>query len=149
MFEGHDASEEAMEVYLRMFVKRRCLYRWMKGNLSPLSGYTAAIRVKLTQKSAKIKSIREPSPTDLCKRCNMLGHWAKNCKNAPEPDWLTKQVCFKCGLKGHLAAQCVNNIKTRYNYNRCKIKWLNLPTMVGLHQSEDLESNPNYSIVQK
>lgn len=141
---GHDGSEEAMEVYLRKFVKGRCVYHLMKGNLSPLSGHTAAIRVKLTQKSAKSESMKEPSPTDVCKRCNMLGHWAKNCKNAPEPDWLAKQVCFKCGLKGHLAAQCVNNIKTRYSYNKRKTKWLNLPAMVGLLQSEDLESNPNY-----
>ena len=116
----------------------------MKGNLSPLSGHTAAIRVKLTQKSPKSESVKEPSPMDVCKRCNMLGHWAKNCKNAPEPDWLAKQVCFKCGLKGHLAAQCINNIKTRYNRNKCKTKWLNLPAMVGLLQSEDLENNPNY-----
>ena len=140
----HHGSEEAMEVYLKKFVRRRCVYHLMKGNLSLLSDHTATIRVKLTQKSAKSEYMKEPSPTDVCQRCNMLGHWAKNWKNAPEPDWLAKQVCFKCGLKVYLAAQCVKNIKTRYSYNKRKTKWLNLPAMVGILQSEDLPSNPNY-----
>ena len=143
---GHKGTEEAMELYLRKFVKRRCVYHLMKEDLSPLSGHTAAIRTKLAQKSAKCKSTKEPSPTDVCKRCNMLGHWAKNCKNTPEPEWLAKQECFKCGLKGHLAAQCKNSSKSRYKHvkDRCKTKWLNLPALVGLLQSEDLKTNPKY-----
>ena len=109
---GSNATEEAMELYLRKFVKRRCVYHLMKEDLSPLSGHTAAIRTKLTRTAIKNESPKEAAPTDVCRRCNMLGHWAKNCTNPPEPEWLAKQECYKCGIKGHLAAQC-SNTRTR------------------------------------
>ena len=141
---GSKATEEAMELYLRKFVKRRCVHHLMKEDLSPVSGHTAAIRAKLTKTSHKSKSMKEPAPTDVCKRCNLLGHWAKNCKNSPDPQWLAKQVCFKCGLTGHLAAQCINSSKPRCKQSKGNTKWLNLPALVGLLQSNDLEKNPKY-----
>ena len=71
---GSNATEGAMELYLRKFVKRRCVYHLMKEDLSPLSGHTAAIRTKLTRTAMKNESPKEAAPSDLCKRCNMLGH---------------------------------------------------------------------------
>lgn len=73
-------------------------------------------------------------------------HWAKDCQNTPEPEWLAKQECFKCGFKGHLAAQCRNSSKSRYRHakDKVKTKWLNLPALVGLLQSKDLQNNPKY-----
>ena len=61
----------------------------------------------------------------------MLGHWAKDCKTAPEPEWLSNQDCYKCGLKGHLAAQCMNSNKTNKKSAKSKTSLLNLPAMVG------------------
>ena len=62
-----------------------------------LSGHTIAVRSKITRTAMKNESPKEAAPTDLCKRCNMLGHCTKNCTNPPEPEWLAKQECYKCG----------------------------------------------------
>ena len=137
-----------MELYLRKFVKRRCVHHLMKEDLSPLSGHTAAIRARLTRKSTKNVPVKEPRPTDVCMRCKMLGHWAKDCKNAPEPEWLSNQECYKCGLKGHLAAQCTNSGKTRKKNAKSKTSLINLPAMVGLLKSEDLKKNSNYEFLK-
>ena len=80
---------------------------------------------------------KEAAPTDLCKRCNMLGHWAKNCTNPPEPEWLAKQECYKCGIKGHLAAQSSNR-GARNTSSKCVTvtKGINLPALVSLLKTQ-------------
>ena len=56
----------------------------------------------------------------------------------------SKAISFKCGLKGHLAAQCMSISKSRDKHAKGKTKWLNLPALVGLLQSDALEKNPKY-----
>ena len=91
---GSNATEEALELYLRKFVKRRCVYHLIEEDLSPLSGHTAGIRAKLTKTAMKNESPKEAAPTDLCKRCNMLGQWAKNYTNSP----FTTGMACKAGM---------------------------------------------------
>ena len=120
----------------------------MKEGLSPLSGHTAAVRSKLARKSLKNNKSKEPNPTDICKRCNMIGHWAKNCRNEPEPEWLAEQVCFKCGLHGHLAIQCKSSSKPISTHTKGKTKHINLPALVCLLESEDLAKNQKYHVLK-
>ena len=91
---GSNATKEALELYLRKFVKRRCVYHLIKEDLSPLSGQTAGRRAKLTKTAMKNESPKEAAPTDLCKRCNMLGQWAKNYTNSP----FTTGTACKAGM---------------------------------------------------
>jgi hypothetical protein len=46
-------------------------------------------------------------PTDVCLRCKKLGHWAADCPEGHEPEWVANQVyMFLCGQQGHLKANC-------------------------------------------
>ncbi|CAH3154030.1 unnamed protein product, partial [Porites lobata] len=88
------ATKEALELYLRKFVKRRCVYHLIKEDLSPLSGQTAGRRAKLTKTAMKNESPKEAAPTYLCKRCSMLGQWAKNYTNSS----FTTGIACKAGM---------------------------------------------------
>ena len=50
--------------------------------------------------------------SDVCFRCHKQGHWAIDCPEGHEPEWLAKQNCYLCGKKGHLNVACPNKIKT-------------------------------------
>ena len=50
--------------------------------------------------------------SDVCFRCHKQGHWAIDCPEGHEPEWLAKQNCYLCGKKGHLKVACPNKIKT-------------------------------------
>ena len=40
-----------------------------------------------------------------------IGHWANECPEGHELEWLANQNCFLCGKKGHLNEACPNKIK--------------------------------------
>ena len=40
-----------------------------------------------------------------------IGHWANECPEGHELEWLANQNCFLCGKKGHLIEACPNKIK--------------------------------------
>ena len=49
--------------------------------------------------------------SDVCFRCHKQGHWAIDCPEGHEPEWLANQNCYLCGKKGHLKVACPNKIK--------------------------------------
>ena len=54
----------------------------------------------LKKDPGKTSSTAHPSDTCFC--CHKLGHWAAECPEGHEVEWLAKQKCFFCGQQGHI-----------------------------------------------
>ena len=52
------------------------------------------------------KTSSTAQPTDTCFRCHKLGHWAAECPEGHEPEWLAQQKCFYYGQQGHIRSAC-------------------------------------------
>ena len=50
---------------------------------------------KFNDKSDKEKTSKAES-TDTCFQCYKQGHWASECPEGHEPEWLANQKCFSC-----------------------------------------------------
>ena len=52
------------------------------------------------------KTSSKAQPTDACFRCHKLSHWAAECPEGHEPEWLAQQKCFYYGQQGHIRSAC-------------------------------------------
>ena len=66
--------------------------------------------------------------TDICFRCHKQGHWANDCPEGHEPEWLAKQNCYLCCKQGHVKAECPIKIKNDGQL-KTKIKQNKPPTV--------------------
>ncbi|KAJ7380770.1 hypothetical protein OS493_007148 [Desmophyllum pertusum] len=57
--------------------------------------------------------LTKAQPSDTCFRCHKLGHWASECPEGHEPEWLAKQKCFLCGQQGHIQSACPKKSEKR------------------------------------
>ena len=59
---------------------------------------TESLKENLKPKEDKPKRAEGNKSSDICFRCNEVGHHQLNCTNDP--------ICYKCKLPGHMAAEC-------------------------------------------
>ena len=88
------------------FTKRRCVTYLAKDGLAPKHEEDeSAIRQMLKKFRTKLdtgKTSSTAQPTDTCFRCQKLGHWAAECPEGHEPEWLAQQKCFYYGQQAHI-----------------------------------------------
>ena len=103
-------SCDVLSAFVRKFTKRRCVTYLTKDGLAPRHEEDeSAIRQMLktfTIKEHAGHDLTKALPADTCFRCNKLGHWASECPEGHEPEWLAKQKCFLCGQQGHIKSAC-------------------------------------------
>ena len=103
-------SCDVLSGFVRKFSKRRCVTYLAKDGLSPQHEEDeSAIRQMLKKFHIKQDAgmdLKKAQPSDECFRCHKLGHWAAECPEGHEPEWLAKQKCFLCGQEGHIKSTC-------------------------------------------
>ena len=74
---------------------------------------------KFNDKSDKEKTSKAES-TDTCFQCYKQGHWASECPEGHEQEWLADQKCFSCGQLSHLKKACPKKSKSDTLVNEAK-----------------------------
>ena len=100
---------------MRKFTKRRCVTYLARDGLAPKHEEDeSAVRQMLKKFNEKYNAnlTAKAQSSDVCFRCHKQGHWAIECPEGHEPEWLAKQNCYLSGKKGHLQVACPNKIKT-------------------------------------
>ncbi len=150
---GSEGTEEAMYLYVTKFLKRRCVTYIAKDGLSPSFRRSKPTRQRVTGNKnlhlSKSKTQQKAKPSDVCLRCGMLGHWAKECTEPPKPEWLANQTCFKCGCLGHLAESCKSKKKAKCKASKDVIRRPNLPNIVSSLPTVNLEDQLNYKYLKE
>ena len=95
------------------------------------------------------KTDEKAQPSDVCLRCGMLGHWAKECSQPPNPEWLANQTCFKCGCLGHLAESCHFKKKVKRKSSQYVVKRPNLPNIVNSLPTVNLDDQHSHKHLQQ
>ena len=99
-----------MWTFVCKFTKRRCVTYLAKDGLAPRHEEDeSAIRQMLKKFRTNLgtgKTSSTAQPTDTCFRCYKLGHWAAECPEGHEPEWLAQQKCFYYGQQGHIRSAC-------------------------------------------
>ena len=105
-----NSSCQVLSTFVRKFTKRRCVTYLAKDGLAPKHEENeSAIRQMLKKFQTKLdtgKTSSTAQPTDACFRCHKLGHWAAECPEGHEPEWLAQQKCFYCEQQGHIRSAC-------------------------------------------
>ena len=95
-----------MWTFVCKFTKRRCVTYLAKDGLAPRHEEDeSAIRQMLKKFRTNLgtgKTSATAQPTDTCFRCHKLGHWAAECPEGHEPEWLAQQKCFYYGQQGRI-----------------------------------------------
>ena len=119
-------STDVLSAFVRKFSKRRCVTYLAKDGLSPLHEEDeSAIRLMLktfVKTDEQKKAETNAGTTDICFRCHKQGHWAKDCLEGHEEEWLTKQKCFQCGQQDHLKSRCPKKIEDQKNHKTTIMK---------------------------
>ncbi|KAL9951170.1 hypothetical protein ACROYT_G043787 [Oculina patagonica] len=115
-------SCDVLSAFVRKFTKRRCVTYLAKDGLAPQHEEDeSAIRQMLKKfniKEDSEKDLKKAQPSDTCFRCHKLGHWASECPEGHEPEWLAKQQCFLCGQQGHIKSACPKKIEKRQSKSK-------------------------------
>lgn len=102
------SSFEVLCTFVRKFTKRRCVTYLAKAGLAPQHEESAVRQMlkkfQLKQDPGKTSSTAQPS--DTCFRCHKLGHWAAECPEGHEAEWLAEQKCLSGGQEGHIQSAC-------------------------------------------
>jgi len=116
-------SGEVLSAFVRKFTKRRCAtYLARDGLALQHEEDESAMRQmlkKFNDKSDEEKTSKAES-TDTCFQCYKQGHWASECPEGHEPEWLADQQCFSCGQLGHLKKACPKKSKSDTLVNEAK-----------------------------
>ena len=119
-------STDVLSAFVRKFSKRRCVTYLAKDGLSPLHEEDESAIRQMLKKFVKTdeqkKAETNAGTTDICFRCHKQGHWAKDCLEGHEEEWLTKQKCFQCGQQGHLKSGCPKKIEHQKNHKTTIMK---------------------------
>ena len=103
-------SCDVLSAFVHKFNKRRCLTYLAKDGLPPQHEENeSAIRQMLKKFSIKEDAgndLAKAQASDTCLRGHKLGHWASECPEGHEQEWLAKQKCFLCGQQGHIKSAC-------------------------------------------
>ena len=79
-----------------------------------LSAFESAVRQilkKINVTSDEKNKLTKANSNDTCFRCYKQGHWASECPEGHQPEWLAKQKCFLCGQQGHSRMACPKKIR--------------------------------------
>jgi len=102
-------SCNVLSAFVRKFTKRRCVTYLAKDGLAPQheedeSAITQMLKkFHIKQDTGKLTKLQ---PSDTCFPCQKLGHWAAECPEGHEPEWLVQQKCLLCGVQGHIQTAC-------------------------------------------
>ena len=106
-------SYNVLSAFVRKFTKRRCVTYLAKDGLAPKHEEDeSAIRQMLKKFNIKqdMGKLTKAQPSDVCFRCHKVGHWAAECPEGHDPEWLAQQKCFLCGVQGHIQKACPKRI---------------------------------------
>ena len=106
-------SSQVLSAFARKFRKRRCVTYLARDVLAPKHEEDASAVRQMLQKfnhKAYSNTTSKAQSGDICFRCEKQGHWANECPEGHELEWLANQNCFLCGKKGHLKEACPNKI---------------------------------------
>ena len=106
-------SSQVLSAFVRKFTKRRCVTYLARDGLAPKLEEDASAVWQMLQKfnyKAYSNTTSKAQSGDICFRCEKQGHWANECPEGHELEWLANQNCFLCGKKGHLKEACPNKI---------------------------------------
>ena len=93
--------------------KKRCVTYLARDGLAPKHEEDASAVRQMLQKvnhKAYSNTTSKAQSGYICFRCEKQGHWANECPEGHELEWLANQNCFLCGKKGHLKEACPNLI---------------------------------------
>ena len=110
-------SCDVLSAFVCKFTKQTCVTYLAKDGLAPQHEEDeSAIRQMLKKfhlKQDAGNELTKGQPSDTCFRCDKLGHWASECPEGHEPEWLAKQKCFFCGQQGHIQSACPKKSEKR------------------------------------
>ena len=131
-------SCKVLSAFVRKFTKRRCVTYLARDGLAPKHEEDeSAVRQMLKKFNEKYNANlkAKAQSSGVCFRCHKQGHWAIDCPEGHEPEWLAKQNCYLCGKKGHLKVACPNKIKTDDQFKTRRGPRLNKKYQNGLRNS--------------
>ena len=106
-------SSQVLSAFVRKFTKKRCVTYLARDGLAPKHEEDASAVRQMLQKvnhKAYSNTTSKAQSGYICFRCEKQGHWANECPEGHELEWLANQNCFLCGKKGHLKEACPNKI---------------------------------------
>ena len=103
-------SSQVLSAFVRKFTKRRCVNYLARDDLAPKHEEDASAVWQMLQKfnhKAYSNTTSKAQSGDICFRCKKQGHWANECPEGHELEWLANQNCF---LREKRAEVCPNKI---------------------------------------